>query len=215
MLSKRLLEISRLIEKDKVVFDVGSDHGLLPCFLVEEGICPKAYASDNKEGPLNRARETIKKHHLEGRVIPVLGDGIENIADDVDIITICGMGFHTVKHILEGKDLSRYERIIVQINKDNDLLRQFINDNGYHIIDELVIEDNFYYQVEIFDAKGHNNYGAFEIKYGPCLLKKRDDVFLKYLRFRRQALHDIYLRSKDTDKLEEVKEIDKILNNEY
>ena len=215
MLSKRLREISRLIEKDKVVFDVGSDHGLLPCFLVLEGISPKAYASDNKTGPLNRARETIRKYHLEDRVIPVLGDGIENIAEDVDVITICGMGFHTIKHILEGKDLSAYEQIIVQVNKDNDLLRKFIADNGYHIIDEKVIEDNFYYQVEIFEAKGHNSYGALEIRYGPVLLKRRDETFLEYLRYRRKALYDIYLRSRDTAKLDEISEIDMILNDEY
>ncbi|MBR3227423.1 MAG: tRNA (adenine(22)-N(1))-methyltransferase TrmK, partial [Erysipelotrichaceae bacterium] len=61
MLSERLLTISKLIDRDKVVFDVGSDHALLPCFLVREGICPKAYAADNKEGPLNRAKETIRR----------------------------------------------------------------------------------------------------------------------------------------------------------
>ena len=215
MLSKRLYEISRLIEKDKVVFDVGSDHGLLPCFLVKEGICPKAYAGDNKEGPLSRAKETIRKCHLEGKVIPVLGDGIENIADDVNIITICGMGFHTVKHILEGKDLSAYDYLVVQVNKDPDLLRQFISDNGYHIIDEIIVDDNFFYQVEIFDARGHNSYGAIEIKYGPCLLRKRDDDFIRYLKFLRKMHHDIYLRSKDQNRLKEIEEIDAILNNKY
>ena len=70
MLSKRLLQIANLVSKDKVVYDVGSDHGLLPCFLVLNNICPKAYAVDNKIGPLNRTKEAISKYHLEDKVVP-------------------------------------------------------------------------------------------------------------------------------------------------
>ena len=47
ILSKRLKAVADLIEKGKVVFDVGSDHALLPAFLVLQDICPKAYAGDN------------------------------------------------------------------------------------------------------------------------------------------------------------------------
>ena len=40
-----------LIERNKVVFDVGSDHALLPSFLVENGICDKVYAGEIALGP--------------------------------------------------------------------------------------------------------------------------------------------------------------------
>ena len=62
MISSRLLQIAMLIDKGKVVFDVGSDHALLPCFLVENGICEKAYAADIALGPLENAKETIERH---------------------------------------------------------------------------------------------------------------------------------------------------------
>ena len=213
MLSKRLLEISKLINEDKVVFDVGSDHALLPCFLVKEGIISKAYACDNKEGPLNKAIENIKKYHLEGKVIPVLSNGIDDIEDDVNIITICGMGYYTVKSILENKDLSKYDKIIVQVNKDSDLLRQFINDKNFTIEDEIIIYDGFYYEVEVFNAKSHNRYDGLEIKYGPVLLQKRNKVFLDYLKQRKKTLEDVYQKSKDSSKLEDIKEIEQILSN--
>ena len=51
MLSKRLREVAKFIDKGKVVYDVGSDHALLPCFLVQEKICDRVYACDNKQGP--------------------------------------------------------------------------------------------------------------------------------------------------------------------
>ena len=213
MLSKRLLEISKLINEDKVVFDVGSDHALLPCFLVKEGIISKAYACDNKEGPLNKAIENIKKYHLEGKVIPVLSNGIDDIEDDVEIITICGMGYYTVKSILENKDLSKYNKIIVQVNKDADLLRKFINDKNFTIEDEIVVFDGFYYEVEVFSAKSHNKYGGLEIKYGPILLQKRDEVFIDYLKDKKKVLEEVYKKSNDPSKLETINEIEQILNN--
>ena len=104
MLSKRLREVAKFIDKGKVVYDVGSDHALLPCFLVQEKICDRVYACDNKQGPLNKAIENIRRFQLEDEIIPVLANGIDKISQDVNIITICGMGFYTVKTILENKE---------------------------------------------------------------------------------------------------------------
>ena len=213
MLSKRLTEISKLVDKNKVVFDVGSDHALLPCFLVQNGISPKAYASDNKEGPLKKAVENINKLGLTGKVIPVLGDGLENISDDVDIITICGMGFYTIKHILEGKDLNRYDKIIVQSNKDNDLLRSFINSQNYSIINEVVIFDGFYYEAIVINPKSKTEYSDLELKYGPILLKRKDENFINYLKYKNDKLIQIYKRSCQESLLKEIDEINKILDN--
>ena len=109
MISNRLLQIAMLIERNKVVFDVGSDHALLPSFLVENGICDKVYAGEIALGPLENVKQTIKRNGLEGRVIPVFSDGLSKAPDDVDIVVIAGMGFHTIKHVLESCDVSRYQ----------------------------------------------------------------------------------------------------------
>ena len=182
MLSKRLLHIANLVSKDKVVYDVGSDHGLLPCFLVLNNICSKAYAVDNKIGPLNRTKEAILKYHLDGKVIPILSDGLNDVKDDVDIITIAGMGYYTVMDIFKDKDLNRYHSIIVQINKDVDKLRKFISDNHYTILNEVVLKDDKYYQIVVFNTKYHDCYSQLEIDYGPILLKNRETIFIDYLK---------------------------------
>lgn len=182
MLSKRLLEIAKLVDENKVVYDIGSDHALLPCFLVTNKISQKVYAVDNKIGPLNHAKETIEKHGLQGKVIPLLSDGLNDVKDDGQIIVIAGMGYYTVMDIFKGKDLSKYEKIIVQVNKDVDKLRQFVSDNNYTILDEVILKEDKFYQIIVFNTNYHKSYSEKEIAYGPILLKKKDDILLEYLK---------------------------------
>ena len=92
MLSKRLTEIAEMIDKNKVVFDVGSDHALLPCFLLKEGICKKVYAGEIAQGPLNKVKEAVSSYGYEGKLIPVFSDGLKDAPEDCEVIVIAGMG---------------------------------------------------------------------------------------------------------------------------
>lgn len=198
MISKRLKAIAECIEKDKVVYDVGSDHAYLPCFLVLNGITNKAYAVDNKIGPLNKAKENIKNNNLEGKVIPILSNGIDDIKNDVDIIVLSGLGFYTVKDILENKDLTKYSKIIVQVNKDTNLLRKWISDLNYSIIDEKVVYDDFYYEIVVFNSSYSKNLDDKEIKYGPINLLKKDSIFIDYLKYKKSKYEAINRASNST-----------------
>ena len=213
MISDRLAAIAYMIDSNKVVFDVGSDHGLLPCFLVESGISPKVYAGDIAEGPLNSAKENIEKRGLSDKVITVLSDGLAKANDDVDVVVIAGMGYHTIKHILDSCDVTRYQNIIVQSNIDVELVRQYISDHEYTIEDERMIYDGFYYQIIKFSADMHDKYSDVEIKYGPVLLKKRDHIFLDYLRSKREKLIEINKKANKIEYQNTIKEIEDILYN--
>ncbi|MDO4500992.1 MAG: class I SAM-dependent methyltransferase [Erysipelotrichaceae bacterium] len=212
MLSKRLLEISKMITENEVVYDVGSDHGLLPCFLVTNNICKKAYASDNKDGPLSKAKENIEKFNLTGKVVPILADGIEKIRDDVTTITIAGMGFHTVKHILDGKDLSKYKKIIVQVNKDVPSLRRYISDRHFTIIDEKVVHDDFYYEIVAFSPEYHEKYSEKEIEFGPILMKNSENIYLEYLNSRKNMYLSIYKKAHKEEYLEKARKIEELID---
>lgn len=212
MLSYRLQEVAKFIDKGKVVYDVGSDHALLPCFLVQEKICDKVYACDNKEGPLNKAKENIHKYHLEDKIIPILSNGIEDIKDDVNIITICGMGFYTVKNILENKDLSKYDKIIIQINKNVAELRKWISDSMYTIISEsIVYEDDKFYEIVVFNAKRTRPLDEMEIEYGPYLLNSSSSIFKKYLEYKRNKYKNIQEKAHTFTYEKQIKEIDDII----
>lgn len=211
MISARLLQIAMLVDKNKVVFDVGSDHALLPCFLVENNISDKVYAGEIALGPLNKAKENIAKHHLEDKVIPVFSDGLAKAEDDVDIVIIAGMGYHTIRHILDNCDVSRYQYFLVQSNTDVELLRQYISDHQYTIEDERVVFDGFYYQIIRFSADLHEPYTDLEIKYGPINLQRRDEVFISYLIDLKKRLENINEKANKDEYRQSIREIEGIL----
>ncbi len=213
MISDRLAAIAYMVDKNRVVFDVGSDHGLLPIFLVESGICPKAYAGDNKLGPLETAKKNIESAKLTDKVIPVYADGLPQNINDIDIVTIAGMGYYTIEHILDNADISQYQYLIVQTNSDVELLRKYISDHLYTIEDERIIFDDFYYQIIKFSADMHDPYSDLEIKYGPILLKKRDHIFLNYLKDKKDKLIDINNKANKDIYKDTIEEIEMILNH--
>ena len=213
MISKRLQEIASLVDQNKVVFDVGSDHALLPCFLVSNGICPKAYAGDIALGPLENASSTIEKYNLQDKVIPVFSDGLKMAKNDVDVVIISGMGYNTVKHILDEADVSRYQYFIVQINKDVDLLRKYISDHNYTIEDEKVVHDDFYYEIIKFSGDLHDAYSNLEIKYGPVLLKRKDESFIEYLKYKKDKLIEINKSANKAEYAFTINEIETILKD--
>ena len=213
MISARLLQIAMLIEKNKVVFDVGSDHALLPSFLVENGISEKVYAGDIAPGPLKQAQNNIEKHGLTDQVIPILSDGLAKAPEDVDIVVISGMGYHTIRHILESCDVSRYQYFLLQSNTDTDLLRRYLSEKNYTIEDERVVYDSFYYEIIRFSADMHEPYSEKEIKYGPVLLERMDEVFTAYLKDKRRRLEEINRQANKPEYEQMMKEIDEILYN--
>lgn len=213
MISDRLAAIAYMIDKNKVVFDVGSDHGLLPIFLVESSISPKAYAGDNKIGPLENAKENIEKANLIDKVIPVLADGLPKNINDIDVVTIAGMGYYTIEHILDNCDVSQYQYFVIQSNSDVNLLRKYISDHMYTIEDERIVYDGFYYQIIKFSADYGDQLTDEEIEFGPILLKKRDHLFLQYLKEKHDKLLEINSVANKQEYDNSIKQIEKILYN--
>ena len=211
MLSERLLKIAEMIDNNKVVFDVGSDHALLPCFLLSKGICQKVYAGEVAQGPLTKVREAVRKHGYEGKLIPVFSDGLENAPDDVEVVVIAGMGYYTIEHILDNCDVSRYDSFIIQSNTDVDLLRAYIANKGYLITDEQVVHDGFYYQIVRFDGKRKGEYSPLEIKYGPVNIARMDDTFKEYLKDLKKRLEWINERANKEEYRQTISEIEGLL----
>ena len=115
-LSKRLQAIADLIIKYKhgeSLGDIGTDHAYLPCYLVNENVIQKAYACDIAKGPIQASIETIGSYHLENKVIPLLGSGIHPLLDQqVDMISICGMGGKLIVDILD--EFPEYSRHTIE-----------------------------------------------------------------------------------------------------
>ena len=175
--------IAALVPSGCIAADIGTDHAQLPIALVKRGICPKAYAADVAEGPLNSACSNLKEAGVEDWVIPVLSDGFERIPQDADCAVIAGMGYRTAAGILEAAldRLARFRCIIVQINNEADTMRRWISEHHYTILDERYVQDRGKdYEITSFRAEPHAVYSGEEILLGPCLMKKKDAAYMDY-----------------------------------
>ena len=102
-LSPRLRMVGELVPEGARLADVGTDHAYLPAALILEGKIPWAIAADLRQGPLNRARATVREYGLTGKVAFRLCDGLSGIRPgEVDAVAAAGMGGETIAHILEG-----------------------------------------------------------------------------------------------------------------
>ncbi len=148
-LSKRLETIYDMVKSSCVVADIGCDHGLLPIALVKSGKCPKAYACDIKKGPLSRAEEAILQTGLEDKITTKLTDGLQGLKDDVEVVIIAGMGYDTIRNILEDsiEKAKHYKQIIIQCNSHIDDLRRWLHQAGFTIDAEEIVKDQHYYQM--------------------------------------------------------------------
>ena len=58
-LTNRLQAAADLVPVCESMADIGTDHGYLPIYLVQEGRVRRAIACDVNDGPLTRAREDV------------------------------------------------------------------------------------------------------------------------------------------------------------
>ena len=57
--------------------DIGTDHGRLPCRLLEEGRCRRMILSDISPKALSRAEALVQRRGLQGRATLVVADGLD------------------------------------------------------------------------------------------------------------------------------------------
>src|SRR5699024_12634341 len=106
-LSKRLEACASFIQNSRYFADIGSDHADLPAYVCMNNPCLRAIAGEVNQGPLERAEATVQAHQLTNKIDVRLGNGLEVITkhDNIDTITITGMGGTLIKDILTiGKE---------------------------------------------------------------------------------------------------------------
>ena len=115
-LTSRLKTIADEIEKGETMADIGTDHGFLPVFLWEKGICPKVVMTDVSSGSLAKARLNCQTLHPEADFDLRLGSGLEVLEPgEVDAVVIAGMGGILMTEIL-GADIEKawsFKKIIL------------------------------------------------------------------------------------------------------
>lgn len=213
VLSQRMQMVADMVSKGNVLADIGCDHGFVSIYLLENGICPKVIAMDVNEGPLLRAKEHIEERGLSSYIDVRLSDGMEKLLfGEADSVLIAGMGGRLVIKILtdcmdKAKDL---KEIVLQPQSELHLVRQFLTDMGFHIIQEDIVKDNgkFYPAMRVtWREEKAQALSEEELWYGPLLLKEKHPVLQEYLEKEKakyaQIAEDIVNNGNNTDKATE------------
>ena len=185
--SKRLLAIAKAIAQHKqgtILADIGTDHAYLPCFLYDQGVIEKAYACDVTEGPLASSKQTIIANHMEGKIIPLLGNGLDPIVnEDVDMISICGMGGMLMIEILDAHNEMHDHRFFLQANNGLAELRAYLAGHHFCIIDEDLVEDAHHIYEYMVVEKGEMVLDEDDLLFGPINRQKKTELFRKKWQF--------------------------------
>lgn len=223
-LSKRLQLIADVIVKYKqgsVIADIGTDHGYLPCYLVDRNIVTRAYACDVAKGPLDCSKETVALYHLEDQVFPLLGSGLNPILNrKVDMISIAGMGAYLICEILnEHREYLRNIQVLfLQSNANNDYLRKYLFANDWIIIDEQMVKEagHIYEVMVVTDRKNKAiTYNQKDAEFGPILINNQTPLFIEkwqkqyyvYEKIQNSLSHDHPRYREINNKMKMIKEV--------
>ena len=217
-INNRLKLVGDYVDKGSVPLDIGCDHAKLSIYLLKEKNFPFVYASDNKIGPLNQARENVNYYNLADKIELIKAEGLNSLNDKIDTITVTGMGGLTInKMFLENKNkLTNIKTIILSPNNFIKEVRETINKLGYYLKDEeLVEESNKLYHILVF-SKRNKAYSDKELYLGPILMTKNKEIIKKYYRNELSTINRVLLNIKvPKAKQEKLEKFKKYLEEVY
>ena len=139
-LTPRLLTIANMV-KYQTVADIGTDHGKLPVYLIQNNICQYAVASDVNEGPVNSCIKNINRYGLSEKISARLCDGLSGLEkNECETIVVAGMGGELISEIIDGSyDVARSAKeLILQPMTGIDKLKIYLAKAGFEIVEEVL-----------------------------------------------------------------------------
>ena len=179
---KRLDKIVSFVGENKIVADIGSDHGITAIKIYEEKNPKRVIATDISAPSLQKLKDKLK--HSGYEIETIVTDGLKNLPMDIEEAVISGMGANLIVNILRGNmDLSRsLEKIITSPNNSLEYYRRWLMDNGFTIINDEKIEDEgVLYDVVVIKYTGENtSYDRdYEYMYGKDNLANKNPYTIK------------------------------------
>lgn len=176
-LTNRLLACASLVRPGNVAADIGTDHGYLPIYLLEQGICPRVLAADIREMPLEAAKRSVRRAGITDHIDFYLSDGLENLpVEQLQTVICAGMGGDCIIGILDrAKAVWRtgYQFILQPQSSVSDL-RRWLSAQHFTILRERLAQD------------GKFIYTVMEVAYGGSMELTPGEQFLPMDRFDRE-----------------------------
>lgn len=119
----RLQVIANLINNNSIIADVGTDHALLPIYLIQTKKAKFVYAVDNKIEPLKIAQINIQKTQCGSHIKLMQSSGLLALNQSIDTVVISGLGTGTIMTILQNDSVLIKRYILLPHNHDNRQIR--------------------------------------------------------------------------------------------
>lgn len=196
-LSKRLLTIASFVQQGSRIADIGTDHGYLPIYLMEQGIAVSGLAMDIRKGPLDRAKEHIREAGLEEKIETRLSNGLEKLnPGEADTVIIAGMGGPLILDILRAGThvFSEINEFVLSPQSDWRGFRLGMKELGLIICrEEMVFEDGKYYLIvrAVHGNAADEAADELSVRFGPLLLEEKNPVLKSYLIWQEEILTGI------------------------
>lgn len=180
-LSPRLSAVASFVPKGARMADIGSDHAYLPAHLLLQSKINFAVVGEVAKGPLENARHELAKQRLTDVTVLRLADGLAAVtaADQIDTVTIAGMGGLLIRDILAAAKARGqvFETLILQPNTDEAVVRQWLTANAYQLTHERIVqEDKHFYEI-IVAKPGKQTLSSLDLTFGPFLRDEQSPVF--------------------------------------
>ena len=142
-LQPRLQCIAGCVPRGTRLADVGTDHGYLPVWLLQNDRIESAIASDINKGPLDHARRTADKYGVTERLQFRLCPGLDAVArEEADVVVIAGMGAEMIIEILRAANWDwNGVTLLLQPMTKAELLRCWLAENGFCMEREHLVRD--------------------------------------------------------------------------
>ena len=185
-IGERLQTVASLVPPCHTVADIGTDHGYVPACLALSGRCRHVIASDIAEGPCQAATETRNKYKLHNEMEIRMAPGLQGLrAGEAETVVIAGMGGATITGILEESPeiAASVTTFVLQPMNAAGLLRRWMTQHGYHIVEEALCKENkhIYSIIKAVHGERKQELSPLEEEFGPCILEKRPALWQEYI----------------------------------
>ncbi|MDO5037097.1 MAG: class I SAM-dependent methyltransferase [Tissierellia bacterium] len=211
-LSPRLEAIASLVSPVGTLADIGTDHGLLPAFLLEEGQVGQVIVTDISPASLNKSRVLLGRRFEKDQFSCREGDGLGPLEEgEAQALVIAGMGGLLIGDILSQKRglVQSLDYLILQPMQAQEDLWDWLSQENFELLDRALARegDRFYPIVKVKSAKKKWDLPISWEDFKDCnhfeaLVKRNHGHYLK-------IEEEIKRRAKTKDQIDEVQRLRK------
>lgn len=150
-LSPRLEVIAGCVTGACSMADIGTDHGYLPVYLIENKGVSGAIASDINQKPLKKAQKIIDTQQSQKQIETRLGSGLSVLKPgEVEVVVMAGMGGLLIRDLLKAQPAvaRAAKKMVLQPMNNQAVLRRYLETAGFLITrEELAREGDRVYEI--------------------------------------------------------------------